>query len=335
MSTRIEATEEKIVCGVVVMNGSIKMTQDDKIDGYVVLNLNATSNKIDKDEKSMELDDIDSEVDNTPLTTLNDRLHVATPLELEESIRNGDRYINAYLTKQGELSVSFVEESTAYLVSEKTTKEVKRISPHDGTPVQLLKEINDELYFDKESGFDKVCNDIASVAIREMEEACESKGVIPNPDALAEDYLWMINSFARRYNYKKYNANKQFESGLIGAPALNIRAHKNEIENLCKQGIESNQEKIDKLIDILYVNDVQDGELISVKFYLNIDDNDYFEIFAASKKQVREAINCFIDQFTVADRLDEAFEGLCKEYDIYDALDDSGWLDISLNRIIL
>lgn len=263
--------------------GEIRLDKEGLL-GYIVYNKKAEYDLMQNDLELSQNDDV---------------LHIMEPSELVKSIRFGFQYVNAYIDLNGKLGINYKDLQKSYEISKGMSKELKTLIPNKNDAGMLLWEsqlVNDNLDTlikingNKQQDFVKAC-----IAIQEL--------VGQNIEYIMAASAKMLNSFARRYSFKKYQKDTKSIQRMICTPKY-IRKNANIIQDwfnsyeAVKQNFYSNEKgqnsKISEIEDRLIKKIVGCFKLELpeglMRLSLKVDDDSYVYALVTNEEQVKNAI---------------------------------------------
>lgn len=263
--------------------GEIRLDKEGLL-GYIVYNKKAEYDLMQNDLELSQNDDV---------------LHVMEPSELVKSIRFGFQYVNAYIDLNGKLGINYKDLQKSYEISKGMSKELKTLIPNKNDAGMLLWEsqlVNDNLDTlikingNRQQDFVKAC-----IAIQEL--------VGQNIEYIMAASAKMLNSFARRYSFKKYQKHTKSIQRMICTPKY-IRKNANIIQDwfnsyeAVKQNFYSDSRgqnsKISEIEDRLIKKTVGCFKLELpeglMRLSLKVDDDSYVYALVTNEEQVKNAI---------------------------------------------
>lgn len=263
--------------------GEIRLDKEDLL-GYIVYNKKAEYDLMQNDLELSQNDDV---------------LHIMEPSELVKSIRFGFQYVNAYIDLNGKLGINYKDLQKSYEISKGMSKELKTLIPNKNDAGMLLWEsqlVNDNLDTlikingNRQQDFVKAC-----IAIQEL--------VGQNIEYIMAASAKMLNSFARRYSFKKYQKDAKSIQRMICTPKY-IRKNANIIQDwfnsyeAVKQNFYSDSKgqnsKISEIEDRLIKKIVECFKLELpeglMRLSLKVDDDSYVYALVTNEEQVKNAI---------------------------------------------
>lgn len=263
--------------------GEIRLDKEGLL-GYIVYNKKAEYDLMQNDLELSQNDDV---------------LHIMEPSELVKSIRFGFQYVNAYIDLNGKLGINYKDLQKSYEISKGMSKELKTLIPNKNDAGMLLWEsqlVNDNLDTlikingNRQQDFVKAC-----IAIQEL--------VGQNIEYIMAASAKMLNSFARRYSFKKYQKDTKSIQKMICTPKY-IRKNANIIQDwfnsyeAVKQNFYSDSRgqnsKISEIEDRLIKKTVGCFKLELpeglMRLSLKVDDDSYVYALVTNEEQVKNAI---------------------------------------------